>query len=184
MIQTGTISGTTGFGNMGAVSVFDASTSNFLATGAALFTSGSWSVAGWFYRATDVAKRLFSQRGASDKQTIQVDSSHHMQMNVGAGAVSGTAVLGATTWYHMAATYDGTTMNLYLAGSATPDISTAQVASYTGVNNVLLGLNTGVNCFGGNMVGWGVWSKVLSTTEISTLYGAGNGSQYPWTGLP
>jgi len=78
----------------------------------------------------------------------------------------GTAALALNTWSHLAATYDGTTLRLYVNGA---------LAGSRAVASPLI-TSTGVLRIGGNNV-WGEWfaglidevrlyNKALSATEI------------------
>ncbi|GAE63688.1 T9SS type A sorting domain-containing protein [Chryseobacterium indologenes] len=85
--------------------------------------------------------------------------------NVQQKLASNTA-LNANTWYHVAATYDGTTMKLYING--TLDASKAQTGSVSsnGSFNVGYLYETSRN-FNGKIDEVRVWKRALSQTEIS-----------------
>lgn len=85
--------------------------------------------------------------------------------NVQQKLASNTA-LNANTWYHVAATYDGTTMKLYING--TLDASKAQTGSVSsnGAFNVGYLYETSRN-FNGKIDEVRVWKRALSQTEIS-----------------
>ncbi|MCJ7934229.1 MAG: glycosyl hydrolase family 18 protein [Chryseobacterium sp.] len=85
--------------------------------------------------------------------------------NVQQKLASATA-LNANTWYHVAATYDGAAMKLYINGVL--DASKAQTGSVnsTGAFNVGYLYNTSRN-FNGKIDEVRVWKRALSQTEIS-----------------
>ncbi|UHO38091.1 T9SS type A sorting domain-containing protein [Chryseobacterium capnotolerans] len=85
--------------------------------------------------------------------------------NVQQKLASSTA-LNANTWYHVAATYDGSTMKLYING--TLDASKAQTGNVNsnGAFNVGYLYNTSRN-FNGKIDEVRVWKKALTQTEIS-----------------
>nr|WP_315030342.1 endo-beta-N-acetylglucosaminidase H [uncultured Chryseobacterium sp.] len=85
--------------------------------------------------------------------------------NVQQKLASNTA-LNANTWYHVAATYDGATMKLYING--TLDASKAQTGnvSSNGAFNVGYLYETSRN-FNGKIDEIRVWKRALSQTEIS-----------------
>jgi hypothetical protein len=85
--------------------------------------------------------------------------------NVQQKLASATA-LNANTWYHVAATYDGTNMKLYINGAL--DATKAQTGSVnsTGAFNVGYLYNTSRN-FNGKVDEVRVWKRALSQTEIS-----------------
>ncbi|PKF75359.1 endo-beta-N-acetylglucosaminidase H [Chryseobacterium sp. PMSZPI] len=85
--------------------------------------------------------------------------------NVQQKLASATA-LNANTWYHVAATYDGATMKLYINGVL--DASKAQTGSINsnGAFNVGYSYDISRN-FNGNIDEVRVWKRALSQTEIS-----------------
>jgi hypothetical protein len=85
--------------------------------------------------------------------------------NVQQKLASATA-LNANTWYHVAATYDGANMKLYINGAL--DATKAQTGSVnsTGAFNVGYLYNTSRN-FNGKIDEVRVWKRALSQTEIS-----------------
>lgn len=85
--------------------------------------------------------------------------------NVQQKLASNTA-LNANTWYHVAATYDGTTMKLYING--TLDASKAQTGSVSSNEAFNVGYlyETSRN-FNGKIDEVRVWKRALSQTEIS-----------------
>lgn len=85
--------------------------------------------------------------------------------NVQQKLASATA-LNANTWYHVAATYDGSNMKIYINGIL--DATKAQTGSVnsTGAFNVGYLYNTSRN-FNGKIDEVRVWKRALSQTEIS-----------------
>ncbi|MGR3855111.1 endo-beta-N-acetylglucosaminidase H [Chryseobacterium indologenes] len=85
--------------------------------------------------------------------------------NVQQKLASATA-LNANTWYHVAATYDGSNMKIYINGVL--DATKAQTGSVnsTGAFNVGYLYNTSRN-FNGKIDEVRVWKRALSQTEIS-----------------
>lgn len=80
--------------------------------------------------------------------------------------LASTTALNANTWYHVAATYDGANMKLYINGAL--DATKAQTGSVnsTGAFNVGYLYNTSRN-FNGKIDEVRVWKRALSQTEIS-----------------
>ena len=92
-----------------------------------------------------------------------------------AGSATGTTVYSTTSWHHVVCTWDGTTssnalkvyVNNSLLAQGTIDTTSASIGTYT--NFAIGGLNGGTFA-DGTVDQVRIFSKVLSTTEVSTLY--------------
>jgi len=180
MVETGSVTGAAGFGNVGAVSVWPNNVANYLSLGSVLFSSGSWSIAGWLnLAAVGVAQQVFSQAqaGVGNRQFISVATTGRVNYSASGSNAQGTTVLTSGTWYLLVSTYDGTTIKGYVNAAASADASATQTASYTG-DVIYLGRASGAAPLNGSLGGWGVYNKVLSNTEQVWLYNAGNGRAF------
>ena len=104
----------------------------------------------------------------------------------GGGAYNSTLyTITAGTWYHFALVRSGTTMYSYINGVEQENNSAWN--DNTGVTVIPDGFNIGnitrvVADFGVGVVDeFGVWSRALSASEISSLYNSGVGLQYPFS---
>lgn len=121
-----------------------------------------------------------------------------MDGNVGTGTqitfatfsddINSVATITTGTWYHIVATYDGSvTTKLYINGSL--DTTRTLAAALNVVINaggLIVGgdyLNgTSVAGFDNGMIDEvGIWSRALTSTEITQLYNSGAGLQYPFS---
>jgi len=86
-----------------------------------------------------------------------------------------------STWYHLVVTYDGTNTIIYINGDLKVTSNTA-VQSGTSASCVM-GIYPGgtVEWYNGIIDEVGIWSRALSSTEVTALYNSGNGLQYPFT---
>lgn len=98
-----------------------------------------------------------------------------------------TTTLTTGTWYHIAYVYDGTTVQGYLNGSAV-GAGVASSGNGSAVNDdhfILGGVTNGAGGQNwkpdGKLDEWGVWSRALSSAEISELYNSGSGVTYPFS---
>jgi hypothetical protein len=164
-----------------------------------LFSSGSWSVAGWLKVAdTTSTAYLFAQIRAT-VQTKQILGVSISTFGLVGWSLNDTAFLNesapglysANTWFHLALTYDGTNGRLYVDG-VLRDQQLSPVGYPTASPHTrILGFRTRGNGNGAQADEVYAWSKALSdggvsvnqtaTGEIAELYAAGlAGKSYPF----
>ncbi|SHH00907.1 Por secretion system C-terminal sorting domain-containing protein [Chryseobacterium oranimense] len=80
--------------------------------------------------------------------------------------LTAATALNANTWYHVAATYDGSTMKIYINGVLDASKSQTGSVNSNGAFNVGYLYNTSRN-FNGKVDEVRVWKRALSQTEIS-----------------
>ena len=97
------------------------------------------------------------------------------------GVVSTTYTTGV--YIHIVGVWDGSTVTLYKNGvSVGTPVSKASI-TYTS-SGFSLGRyyndSTSANMFDGQIDEVGIWSRALTSTEVTELYNSGNGKQYPF----
>jgi hypothetical protein len=100
-------------------------------------------------------------------------------------SISGGTNLNDGNWHHQVFTWDGTTntngVKLYidnvLVAQSTAAYTETTQSSYT----THFGYYDNNYDYTGSLDELGVWSRVLTSDEVSTLYNSGNGLQYPFT---
>lgn len=95
---------------------------------------------------------------------------------------TGSNTLSASTWYHIALTYDATQGLIgYVNGSSDGSAAAnGALASYSGTFTMGGATADASRDLDGMCDEWGVWSRALSSSEISSLYNSGSGIQYPF----
>lgn len=95
-----------------------------------------------------------------------------------------TQTVPLNTWTFICATYNGSTMSLSI-NNGTPVTATSTLsASVPGLGDfgVWKEMSTVYHRMAGNIDESGLWSRVLTSTEITQLYSSGSGNQYPFSG--
>jgi hypothetical protein len=85
-------------------------------------------------------------------------------------------------WHLLVGTFDGTNAKIYVDGSlAGTSAAWAHNIAYNASGSFTIGSDEGIqNYFGGNIDEVGIWNRVLSTGEITTLWNGGAGKTYPF----
>jgi len=91
---------------------------------------------------------------------------------IGAGANSVSQDVTADEWNHVVATFDGSTMNLYV-NDGTPDSKTSSFASIDTGGDLDIGFIETLGHFEGRLADVKFYDRALSASEVSTQYGAG-----------
>lgn len=100
-----------------------------------------------------------------------------------------TVSLGTSTWHHLVITYDTTTVKGYLDGVERASFSASGSGSGSpgGSSGFAIASDDGVAVStAGSFVAdaTGVWTRALTSGEVTTLYSGGNGTQHPFTAFP
>lgn len=93
-----------------------------------------------------------------------------LYLNIGGWQIFTTPYPSLNTWHHLAATYDGTTVKIYIDGVLA--LSQAQSGAFATNNNVLqIGNQTGFSeYFGGKVDDIRIWNVARTGTEIQNNY--------------
>lgn len=104
------------------------------------------------------------------------NAGHAPQFNVGA-VTDGN-------WHFLVATYDGTNMNIYIDAGTPTQLANTYNPAYQATNYIRLGCGnfTGTdNSFtNGSIDEVGIWSRALTSGEVTSLWNGGAGLAYPF----
>lgn len=120
---------------------------------------------------------LQSAIGKNSAYALNITSGAKLQFQRWSGAASGTvsstASLLANTWYHIAATYNGTTTVLYVNGVQDTSSGAITGSIDATATDVLMGaLTSSTNLFSGYLDSVKVYSQVLTAAQILGNYNA------------
>jgi hypothetical protein len=100
----------------------------------------------------------------------------------GGGQIVSATALSTSTWYHLCAVYKTSGIILYVDGTAIAT-GASNSMNISGTNGNIFGNYTDYDTnwgFDGMIDEVGIWSRALSSTEVTSLYNSGNGFQYPF----
>ena len=166
-----------------------------------LYQTGSFSISTWVKNETEIAAGQYGLFQMADNTTTlrginltynynggtrNVTADYHKN-NVSDNNITwSSGALGTSVWTHYMVTYDGTTFTLYANGISvgTPLTISGGGSGSSGTQGFTIGL---ADRYGGSYASvlsdeTAIWSRALSSTEVTELYNTGNGNQYPFSG--
>lgn len=145
----------------------------------------NFSVSGWFNVSSfpgSGVEELLSFRGERNLE-FRFDTSNLFNFKIFTGSVEislQSSALTTSTWYHFVATRSTTEgMKLYINGSESDtNAYTGAIASSALTNNAFGELGNNSLFFHGLTDEVGIWSRVLTTDEVTELYNGGAGNNF------
>lgn len=199
LTDNNTVASATGIINSGAD--FEAANSEYFSqTSANPSGAGDWSFSFWAKVESDPGTyALFSHyQNTGNQRSLVVNYTNNAgtkQLQAitsanGSTAVSGTInqTLTAGTWYYLSFLYDASagTMEIYVNGSSIGTISSLRTSLHNSTDPFRIGAigdGGGVTSyFDGIIDEFGIWSKLLTSAEVTELYNAGAGLPYEAAG--
>ncbi len=187
-----------GTGKIATAADFESTNSEYLsrADNASLSITGSISIAAWVNFETvpgagraDIVTKY--NTGGDRSYRFQVGDGNLLTLiGVGSGVFICTPswTPSSATWYHIAAVFDGAadTIKMYVNGAQQGATCTGQTSTITDGGATFM-VGAGQDAGPGNFMDGlidevGLWSKALTSTEITDLYNSGTGIPYLATG--
>lgn len=152
--------------------------------------SGNFSMSFWYYG--NAASGLIAGDWTIAKRNIFVNmTSNSIALYRGDGGTNQSAApttsttIANNTWTHVVFTQSGTTGTVYLNGvsNATSNLTYTGGASTTNTVNFGYYNNGAPSAYiTATLDEIGIWSRELTSTEVTSLYNSGAGLQYPFSG--
>lgn len=170
-------------------------TSNILVADSTDFTFGSndFSVSMWVKKTTNGTRQIFAGQSSALGTTSTISFLLEFRTTNTVRAIvayntsttslpESSGTITDTAWHHIVLVRDGSTMRLYIDGSAD---GTAAISGTVNdaTNNFGLGRGGDINqnFFPGSIDEVGVWKRKLTPAEVGQLYNSGNGLTYPFS---
>ena len=155
------------------------------------FDGAAWSAAFWVKARTEIAASTYafiSSESTENDNGVGVIYEYNggtrrlkfqrTRYAVADDAINYNVTLGTANWYHIAITYDGTTVRAYVDNTEVGTVGSTGNGTLATRDICTIGINAAKSADSASSVfidELGIWSKKLSTTEISDLYNSGNG---------
>ncbi len=190
----GTITSTTGIiVNARTTGTDDSNTNNFQSSSASFaFGASNFSVSFWFNTSSgtnvNFPRFISKMTEASGNYGWDVEwnsSTAKINFAVSANGTSKTtavnsATISNNTWYHVVAVKDGTNITLYVNGVAGTPVAFSSSIFATTANFFLFSHSGGTRSFAGLIDECGVWSRTLTSAEVTDLYNSGAGRAFSY----
>jgi len=199
LADTGSVSNTTGLISNAASFVLGSSQTLSIANDLGI-TGGAISISLWVKLRNEIASGIW---GFAMQGDAGVDVHYFMGYDYNAGTrrvyvnrqrqntsnnlIQTNTTLGTSTWHHIVLTYNATTLEGYLDGTSFGTLGTSGNGAGSGVDIFQVGQEssgysggTGGYC-DANIDEVGVWSRAITSAEVTELYNSGSGKAYPFT---
>jgi hypothetical protein len=193
LTDNNTVGSTTG--KLGNAASFVAANSEYLSsTSAALDLTGSYSISVWL-RFTSTATQMILGRyndGNNRGFVLRSASGNLTYFHVPQGTTEGGIIFNQVNtpstyndgnWYHVVLQFEiGVGSSLYVDNTlvGTDNTTTAAISSYTQAFRIGTQASGAPRYYSGDIDEVGIWSQVLTVSEISDLYNLGSGITYPF----
>lgn len=143
-----------------------------------LSSSSAWSISAWVYMSSLSSNNVIVTLQKDFNIQLFYDTINSkivLETYDGTSATTTVSTAGASNvWYHVVATYDGTTQKIYVDGSL-DDSDLANSPSAISVSNRIGSHRSGITFYDGKIDEVGVWDIALTASNVSTLYNSGTG---------
>ena len=169
-------------GVQGNAASFDTTTGQYLQSPAITTIGLAWTLAFWIQPQDTTTQMTImdSVDGLAPRLFIERTPENRLRVVLPGGNQTGTTAIG-TTWRHLCFVSDGTSLRVLI--DTTEEFTIASTADNAGFENGATFGELVINNtrqFIGDIDEVGIWSRVLTSGEISDLYNGGAGITYPF----
>ncbi len=145
-----------------------------------------YSVCMWIFADNNIDRGLFSrsQSGVGlSLWRLSGDGKQEFRSQDPLLSVFSNTIVSTGTWHHICWVKNSGTGTFYLDGSPDGVVSPGDEGGTVSLNWFIGAVATGVNNFDGSIDEVGIWSKALTSTEITELYNSNSSLAYPFASL-
>lgn len=190
--NTGTVTGTVtqgATGKIGTAYTFIGGGSSYLncGTDASLRITSAGSISAWIYQtssgpySTVVGNDDFDTDRHGYNFFVRADGTVSLEL---ASASAAQSINGGTitnnAWHHIVATWDGSNVHIYIDGVDGGAVSQTVTPTQNTSSFRIANASVGTYDFTGTIDEVGVWSRALTSGEVTSLYNSGSGKAYPF----
>lgn len=155
---------------------------------------GAISISGWVKLNSEIASgtwHLLSQESATNNVgnaiiyeynggTRRINATR-AKRGIADNTVTSNVNLGTSTWHHLVYTFDGSTVTIYLDGTSVGTVASSGNGFSGSSTEFSIGrLWNNTNYPNAMFDEVGIWSRAITSTEVTSLYNAGAGLTYPF----
>ena len=160
-----------GLGTIGSSLYFDGSSASIDAGDHAALESSAFSVEAWINPESISTRSIFDKHSGSAGYSLVIGPDGILRFNLGSAQCQDRMPLLVNQWQHVAATYDGSEMRLYVDGELR-DSTVPVGVTVPNSRPLLIGRSAGGGFFRGKMDEIAVWKRALSDIEALDHYRA------------
>lgn len=139
----------------------------------------------WSYSTASREYEVYLQN-ASGVYTLAINFSTDGSSYVNASKI--VTAITVNTWHHLVFTYKASTgvVEFFINGSSQGTSTPGNTSIYNGTSSLAIGrfLNDAAASIEGTIDEPAIWSRALSSAEVTSLYNSGSGLQYPFVDQP
>jgi len=155
---------------------FNGSSASASVPHSASLEAGNFSLSLWVYAEADNSRTIIAKRTAGAGYSLELDAQRRPVFWLSGNSCTAPVPVQREVWTHVGATFDGSTMRLYVNGRLVNDLTPVGVSTVSGAALVIGRAYSGGGFFRGLMDDLAYYSRALGAMEVAAHYRAGKGT--------